>query len=55
MERALRLPLVIETRSADGRATSRTTIDATALAARAPRPWAAIGDYAHKERSDLED
>ncbi len=52
---ALRLPLVIETRSADGRATSRTTIDATALAARAPRPWAAIGDYAHKERSDLED
>ncbi|MCE9577579.1 MAG: hypothetical protein K8W52_30800 [Deltaproteobacteria bacterium] len=52
---ALRLPLVIETRSADGRASSRTTIAAKPLAASAPRPWAAIGGYAHKERSDLED
>jgi len=52
---ALRLPLVIETRSADGRASSRTAITATPLAATAPRPWAALAGYAHKERSDLED
>jgi hypothetical protein len=52
---ALRLPLVIETRSADGRASSRTTVIATPLAASAARPWSVTSGYAHKERSDLED